>query len=314
MWRILSAVMLFMAADIIAAERWSDPEVFRVNKEPAHAEFVVYDNRWEAKQPFDPANPWSGNSYMSLNGAWEFNWYPHPGAVPEGWFRNNTDVREWDQIQVPGCWQTYGYDRLYYLNSTLPFWFKYDDKGGERREGFTDGEALIASAVAGYVPADSVSVGCYRKQVELTKKQLEGRTVLRIGAVEAGVPEYLDYWLSHRSFQLVRRYMAHGARHLDGTARKEHGKPFAGCTGEQQDAILKTFSDGDFKAGKFDGSVFFQQLMELTLEGYLSDPKYGGNRNRVGWRLVGIPDGLRSCWWNPHGVEMVLSPDEGFQD
>ncbi len=96
--------------------------------------------------------------------------------------------------------------------------------------------------------------------------------------------------------------------------KKEHGKPFAGCTGEQQDAILKTFADGDFKAGKFDGSVFFQQLMELTLEGYLSDPKYGGNRNRVGWHLIGIPDGLRSCWWNPHGVEMVLSPDEGFQD
>ena len=134
------------------------------------------------------------------------------------------------------------------------------------------------------------------------------------GAVEAGVPEYLDHWLTHRSFHLVLRYMAHGARHLYGTAKKEHGKSFAGCTGEQQDAILKTFADGDFKAGKFDGSVFFRQLMELTLEGYLSDPKYGGNRNRVGWRLIGIPDGLRSCWWNPHGVEMVLSPDEGFQD
>ena len=134
------------------------------------------------------------------------------------------------------------------------------------------------------------------------------------GAVEAGVPEYLDQWLAHRSFQLVRKYMAHGARHLDGTARKEHGKPFSGCTGEQQDAILKTFAGGDFKAGKFDGNVFFRQLMELTLEGYLSDPKYGGNRNRAGWRWIGIPDGLRSCWWNPHGVDMVLSPDEGFQD
>jgi len=134
------------------------------------------------------------------------------------------------------------------------------------------------------------------------------------GAVEAGVPEYFDHWLSHRSFHLVRRYMAHGARHLDGTARKECDRPFAGCTGEQQDAILKAFAAGEFKARKFDGSVFFRQLMELTLEGYLSDPKYGGNRDRAGWRWIGIPDGLRSCWWNPHGVRMVLSPDEGFQD
>jgi gluconate 2-dehydrogenase gamma chain len=134
------------------------------------------------------------------------------------------------------------------------------------------------------------------------------------GAVEAGVPEYFDHWLTERSFRLVRNYFSHGARHLEGSARKQHGKPFAGCTGEQQDAILKSFAAGDFKAGKFDGSVFFQQLMELALEGYLSDPRYGGNRDRVGWRWIGIPDGLRSCWWNPHGVEMVLSPDEGFQD
>jgi len=134
------------------------------------------------------------------------------------------------------------------------------------------------------------------------------------GAVEAGVPEYLDHWLTHRSFYLVRRYMAHRARHLDGTARKEYGKPLAGCTGEQRDAILRAFAAGEFKAGKFAGSVFFRQLMELTLEGYLSDPKYGGNRDRAGCRWVGIPDGLRSRWWNPHGVRMVLSPEEGFQD
>ena len=134
------------------------------------------------------------------------------------------------------------------------------------------------------------------------------------GAREAGVPEYMDHWLMDRSFKLVRNYLSHGARHLDGTAQKQYGRPFAGCTGGQQDNVLKAFAQGDFKVGKFDGSVFFRQLMELTLEGYLSDPKYGGNRNRAGWRLIGIPDGLRSCWWNPHGLERVLSPDEGFRD
>ncbi len=134
------------------------------------------------------------------------------------------------------------------------------------------------------------------------------------GAKAAGVPEYFDHWLSEESFRPVRNYFSHGARHLDGTARKLHGKVFVKCSGEQQDEILKTFSAGDFKAGKFDGTVFFRQLMELTLEGYLSDPKYGGNRDRAGWRWIGIPDGLRSCWWNPNGVNMVLAPDEGFQD
>ena len=134
------------------------------------------------------------------------------------------------------------------------------------------------------------------------------------GAVEAGVPVYLDYWLTERSFRLVRRYFAHGARHLDASAARQYGKSFSRCSGEQQDVILKAFAAGGFKAGKFEGSVFFRQLMELTLEGYLSDPRYGGNRNRAGWKLIGMPDGLRSCWWNPHGVERILVPDEGLQD
>ncbi len=175
-----------------AAERWSDPEVFRVNKEPAHAEFVVYDNRWAAKQPFDPTRPWSGDSYQTLNGAWDFNWYPNPGAVPENWYKADGGVSAWDEIRVPGSWQSYGFDRLYYLNSTLPFWFDYDGKGEKRRDGFADGDALNASAIAGHVPAETVSIGCYRKWVELTKNQLEGRTVLRIGAVEAGVGVYVN--------------------------------------------------------------------------------------------------------------------------
>ena len=134
------------------------------------------------------------------------------------------------------------------------------------------------------------------------------------GAVEAGVPEYLDFWLVEKPFRLIRSYLAQGAGHLDGVAREKYGKPFVGSLGDEQDAILMEFATGKFKTGKFNGSVFCQQLMELTLEGYLSDPRYGGNRNRAGWEFIGIPDGLRSCWWNPHGVQMILSPDQGFHD
>ncbi|MEW6439922.1 MAG: gluconate 2-dehydrogenase subunit 3 family protein [bacterium] len=136
------------------------------------------------------------------------------------------------------------------------------------------------------------------------------------GAVEAGVPEYLDYWLVQKPFRSIRGYFAEGARHLDGMARQRYGKPFAGCSDGEQDAILAELAVGRYRAAKFNGAVFFQQLMELTLEGFFSDPRYGGNRNRAGWELIGIPDGLRSCWWNPHGVQRVLSPSSytGLQD
>lgn len=154
------------------------------------------------------------------------------------------------------------------------------------------------------------------RSFEPEQRQILAAAVDRLlpGAVEAGVPEYLDYWLAEKPFRLIRAYLAEGAGHLDAIARQRHRKPFVGCAAEAQDAILTEFAAGRFKVGKFNGSVFFQQLMELTLEGYLSDPRYGGNRNRAGWEFIGIPDGLRSCWWNPHGVQMVLCPDQGFHD
>jgi hypothetical protein len=93
------------------------------------------------------------------------------------------------------------------------------------------------------------------------------------GAGEAGVPAYMDRWLEERSFRLVRNYLAHGARRLHEASVKKHGRPFAACQGEEQDAILEAFAAGEFKEGRFDGGVFFQQLMEFTLEGYLSDPR-----------------------------------------
>ncbi len=134
------------------------------------------------------------------------------------------------------------------------------------------------------------------------------------GANEAGVLAYMNHWLGQEPFVPVRNYLAHGAKHLDGVSKKKKKKPFVKCSGTAQDEILKMFAHGKVKVGKFNGNTFFQQLMELTLEGFLSDPRYGGNRDRVGWQFVGIPDGLRSCWWNPDGAEMILDPDSGFHD
>jgi gluconate 2-dehydrogenase gamma chain len=135
------------------------------------------------------------------------------------------------------------------------------------------------------------------------------------GAAEAGVVDFMRYWFDREpAFVPLSRYLAAGAEKLDETAKKHHGKWFAACIGATQDTILQRFASGSVNARGFDGRLFYRQLMELTLEGYLSDPKYGGNRNRRGWALIGKPDGLRSCWWNPNGVKTVLAPEDGFND
>jgi hypothetical protein len=134
------------------------------------------------------------------------------------------------------------------------------------------------------------------------------------GAADAGVPEYISYWLAMEPFQGLRRFIGAGLGYLDKLAEKRFKKNFNSSAPDEKDALLKKLAAETPSPGRFNGRLFFQKLMELTLEGYLSDPKYGGNRNRVGWRFIGIPDGLGSCWWNPNGVQTITDPESGFQD
>lgn len=176
-----------------SAEIWRDPQVFRINKEPAHAEFTIHAAREQAIQPVDLEFPWSGAQYQSLNGRWDFNWYPRTDAVPEGWFLPDSPVGEWDSIPVPGSWQTYGFDRLYYLNWMLPFFYDFESGEQDLRDEFKGGKPVNREAVeAGYVPADVNAVGCYRRWVDIPEDRLRERVILRIGAVEAGVQVYVN--------------------------------------------------------------------------------------------------------------------------
>jgi len=50
------------------------------------------------------------------------------------------------------------------------------------------------------------------------------------------------------------------------------------------------------KATGFEGpgaKAFFTQLRNDTIEGMFSDPMYGGNRDLVGWKLIGYPGAQR---------------------
>jgi len=47
----------------------------------------------------------------------------------------------------------------------------------------------------------------------------------------------------------------------------------------EQDAALK----------QIEGSLFFTLLRKHTIEGMFCDPMHGGNRNMVGWQLIGFP-------------------------
>jgi gluconate 2-dehydrogenase gamma chain len=85
---------------------------------------------------------------------------------------------------------------------------------------------------------------------------------------------------------------------------------FARLAPADQDAFLKRLEQGEVALDGVDGKAFFTQLLQNTLEGFWSDPIYGGNRDMAGWKLIGFP-GARydnSDYVAQHGEKYPLPP------
>ncbi len=113
------------------------------------------------------------------------------------------------------------------------------------------------------------------------------------GAREAGVVYFIDRALASFLSHLASDYRARLAE-FQATFREQHpGAPsFASLTSEQQVEFLKTV----------DRTPFFDTTRLLTLLGMFSMPSYGGNRDGVGWKLIGFE------------VQHIFQPPFGYYD
>jgi len=107
------------------------------------------------------------------------------------------------------------------------------------------------------------------------------------GAGEAGVMRYLLRELGRGELAGTLRLVMRGAAQLDRLSAAHHGGNFAAARGEQQDAIIAAMLRGEGAAPRFDPARFIETMVSLTLEGMFADPRHGGNRDGVGWRLIG---------------------------
>lgn len=67
------------------------------------------------------------------------------------------------------------------------------------------------------------------------------------------------------------------------------GKHFHQLPPDQQDALITQMQKGQLKFPNISSQGFFELLLQNTREGFFADPVYGGNRNLVGWKLIGFP-------------------------
>jgi gluconate 2-dehydrogenase gamma chain len=104
------------------------------------------------------------------------------------------------------------------------------------------------------------------------------------GAREANVLGYVDWITRQPSFQPAARHLTNGLRLLREVAEGTYGKPFVQCSAQEQDAVLAKMREIPHPVGR----RFLAMLVKMTIAGFLSAPRYGGNRGTVGWRFVGF--------------------------
>ena len=71
--------------------------------------------------------------------------------------------------------------------------------------------------------------------------------------------------------------------------RKNLQKEFDRLSAEQQNTLLRDLEGGKAALDGISGQEFFNLLLATAMQGFFADPVYGGNRDKVAWKMVGFP-------------------------
>ncbi|MFO1340998.1 MAG: gluconate 2-dehydrogenase subunit 3 family protein [Burkholderiaceae bacterium] len=151
--------------------------------------------------------------------------------------------------------------------------------------------AFVEAAVARLIPADELGPGAFEAGVPFfIDRQLAGA----FGRAESwymqgpwGVGEPTQgYQTRLTPAELYRAAIAE----IDQAVAAGGGAAttFARLEAQAQDEWLHRLEQGTLALRMADARTFFKMLWQNTVEGFWSDPLYGGNRGMVGWKLIGF--------------------------
>jgi gluconate 2-dehydrogenase gamma chain len=154
--------------------------------------------------------------------------------------------------------------------------------------------AFVEALVDHMVPADELSpkgteigINVYIDRA-LAGGWGKGERLYMQGPWKTGTPSQ-GYQLPLTPAQLYRA----GIEATNAHCRKTYGKSFDLIRDEQRDEVLGALSTGKLA---FDNGlparVFLGTVYQTVMEGMFSDPIYGGNRDKAGWRLLGFPGAI----------------------
>jgi gluconate 2-dehydrogenase gamma chain len=173
-----------------------------------------------------------------------------------------------------------------------------------------DEARFIEAACERLIPADELGAGALGAAVpNYLDKQLggawgAGERLYRSGPWAAGTATQ-GYQLPFTPAELFHTSLRAIIRDLNA------GKtPFHAMSPDNQDTYLKSLEDGAHDLDGVPSSVFFDALLQMTVEGFFSDPVYGGNRDMVAWRMIGFPGAYADYFEavDRHGAKFEREP------
>ena len=112
------------------------------------------------------------------------------------------------------------------------------------------------------------------------------------GAIELGVPVFIERCLREGHTDWTGIYRA-GFRSTEASSRSVHQKAFLELPFDEQTRLLERMQKGDLPMADWPSVAakdFFRMVRDHTLQGAYSHPKYGGNRNKAAWDMIGYYD------------------------
>jgi len=150
--------------------------------------------------------------------------------------------------------------------------------------------AFIVAAVDTLIPADELSPSGSECGVAVfIDRQLAGAygmgaRLYRQGPFPKAKPE-LGYQLSLNP----REFFRAGIAAANAWTRRTYGKDFDRLSEKDREAALKTMEENKAPFEGFSSQMFFNALLQITMEGFFADPIYGGNRDMAAWKMIGYP-------------------------
>jgi gluconate 2-dehydrogenase gamma chain len=150
--------------------------------------------------------------------------------------------------------------------------------------------AFIEAAVVRLIPPDEIGPSALQAGVPtFIDRQLNGawgagERLYRSGPWQAGTPSQ-GYQLPLTPAEMFRTAL----RAIGEDLARNGGTPFEKLEGAQQDAYLTRLQTTVVDLGGVPSKVFFESLLQMTIEGYFCDPVYGGNKGMAAWAMIGFP-------------------------